>query len=110
MTYLFSILGRGARPDLRASRNDRFFGSSTFSGQLTPPAADSQLSEFDRIDFNGNNGWTKGHGADSSLRIMRDMDARGELDKDLLLGYMLAKGHGGTRIKRLSSLVDKVRP
>lgn len=41
---------------------------------------------------------------------MRDMDARGELDKDLLLGYMLAKGHGGTRIKRLSSLVDKVRP
>lgn len=77
------------------------------SGEPTPPATAKQLDDFDRIAFNGNNGWTRGFGADVTTRILRDMAARSDLDKDLLLGYMVANGHSGKQIARLGELVDQ---
>jgi hypothetical protein len=78
------------------------------TGEPTRPAlSDAQRKTFDRIEFNGNNGWTRGFGADSTARILRSLRDAGDLDKELLLGYMVAKGKHGRAIDRLVDLIDK---
>ena len=72
------------------------------------PITEEQLAEYKRIDFNGNNGWASGFGADQTRRILRSLDSIGELDRDHLIGHMLAMGHNARHLKRLRTLVDKL--
>lgn len=62
----------------------------------------------DQLHFHGNNSWRRGFGADMATRILDDLARAGELDKDLLLGAMLAYGHSGDAIENLAALIDRV--
>lgn len=68
---------------------------------------DSQRKLLDRIHFYGNNGWTTGFGKNQTTRILQDTNAEG-MACDVILGSMVAKGHGKKAIERLGVIVDKL--
>lgn len=72
------------------------------------PLSPDVESAYERIHFNGNNGWTSGFGADQTRRILRSLGSQGAIDRDDLLGRMLAKGHNARHLKRLAALVDRL--
>jgi hypothetical protein len=65
-----------------------------------------QREEFERIHFYGNNGWTNGFGNNQLRRILMELQTKGLLNRGLLLGCMLAKGHNGRALTRLSKIID----
>jgi len=67
---------------------------------------EAQRDEFERIHFYGNNGWTSGFGNNQARRILMELQGNSLLDRDLLLGCMLAKGHNGRALSRLSEIID----
>jgi hypothetical protein len=79
------------------------------TGEATPdPRSENQLKEFDRIYFYGNNGWGDSFVKQAVSRILADLRDAGEMDRDLLLGYVVARGKHGDAVKRLGALVDRV--
>jgi hypothetical protein len=64
--------------------------------------------ELDRLHFYGNNGWTSGYGQEQAKRLLRDLRSKGQLDRGLVLGYMLAKQHNGKSIARLGKIIDQL--
>jgi hypothetical protein len=85
--------------------------TNLLTGEVTKDTrTKEQAKEFERIHFYGNNNWTTGFGKDQSTRILQDMHAKGILDRDLLLGYQLAKHHHGKGLDRLAKMVDGIAP
>lgn len=79
------------------------------TGDRTPDTrTEEQRRELDRLHFYGNNGWTTGFGKDQATRLLSDLQRRGLLDTDVVLGYMLAKGHHGKAIDRLAKIIGKL--
>jgi hypothetical protein len=72
------------------------------------PVDEAMAKALDGVHFYGNNGWTRGFGADQALRKLEAMRDAGQLDRETILGDMLARGHGHKAVKRLGLLIDKV--
>jgi hypothetical protein len=76
------------------------------------PTADTrsaeQLKALESIHFNGNNGWSRGFGQDQAKRVLSDMQAKGILDRDMVLGTMVARGHYGDSVERLGKVIDRL--
>jgi hypothetical protein len=56
---------------------------------MVPQLSAAARELYDRIEFNGNNGWADAPGKRDAIRDLRELKAMGELDADLLHGYML---------------------
>lgn len=67
---------------------------------------EAQTEGAKRIAFYGNNGWTSGFGKTQTTRILDDMRAAGTLDRDIILGYVVAHGSQGKAVKRLAAMID----
>jgi len=78
------------------------------SGETAAPTDQATRQALDGLHFYGNNGWTRGFGADQTLRKLATMRDAGQLNKQLILGDMLARGHGHKAVVRLAALIDKV--
>ena len=78
------------------------------SGETAAPADQAMSQALDGLHFYGNNGWTRGFGANQTLRKLATMRDVGQLNKQLILGGMLARGHGHKAVARLGVLIDKV--
>lgn len=77
------------------------------TGETTPDtrtAAD--LADLEFLHVNGNNGWAKGYGQDRARDTLREMRNQGRLDRPLILGFMVAKGHSGESVDRLAKIID----
>jgi hypothetical protein len=75
--------------------------------EMTPDTrTESQQTVLDRVHFYGNNGWTKGFGRDQATRILRDALRQEDLNSDVILGYMVARGHHGKAVDRLAKILD----
>jgi hypothetical protein len=72
------------------------------------PVDDAMRKALDGLHFYGNNGWTRGFGQEQAQRKLELMREAGQLDKETILGDMLARGHGAKAVARLGDLVDRV--
>ena len=61
----------------------------------------------DRILWNRNNGWADVAGKHDALHDLRELRARGMLDKDRLIGFVVSR-KGFESVVRLGKLVDRV--
>ncbi|WP_156725794.1 hypothetical protein [Streptomyces apocyni] len=68
-----------------------------------------QRRELERIHDYGNNGWTRGFGADRSTFILGGLLGQDGIDGDIVLGYMVARGHDGRSVARLAKIIENVR-
>ena len=79
------------------------------TGEVTPdPRTEDQRNELDRIHFYGNNGWASGFGRDQATRVLRDLLKSGDIKSEIVLGYMLAKGHSHKSIDGLAVLIKRL--
>ncbi len=77
--------------------------------ETTPDTrSEEQREQFERIHFYGNNGWTTGFGKDQANRVLAGLHQQGLLDADVVLGFMLARGHHGTAVERLATIIRKL--
>lgn len=76
--------------------------------EQTPPPAPELEEGFDLISYEGNNGWTRGFGADHAIRELRGLKQRDDFDLPTLEGAMILRGHRAEAIKRLEGLAAKV--
>jgi hypothetical protein len=74
------------------------------TGQTSEPFGTEVAEELDRVLFYGNNGWTRGFGADQTLRILTDLRRTGFNDADAIVGYVGAHGKSSKAMARLRSL------
>lgn len=80
------------------------------TGEVTPDTRTKEQRELlGRIHWYGNNGWTTGFGRDQASRVLAELQRQGLLDADVVLGYMVAKGHHGKAVDRLEKMLLKVR-
>lgn len=77
------------------------------SGSETAGIDPARAEYVDRIIWYGNNGWTRGFGADNTARILSEMKRAGVLDRDEVLGVAAAEGKGAKALQRLEKLIDR---
>lgn len=75
--------------------------------ELTPALSADATKLYERIDWNGNNGWHDDYGKRDALRDLRRLREIGELDPHDLAGYMIGR-HSNTAIRKLLELAKKV--
>ena len=75
--------------------------------QLAPALSAEAIKLYERIDWNGNNGWHDDYGKHDALRDLRRLREIGELDPQDLAGYMIGR-HSNTAIHKLLDLAKKV--
>lgn len=68
-----------------------------------------QHHELERIHSYGNNGWTRGFGADRSASILSGLLGQDGVDADIIAGHMVARGHDGRSIARLTKIIERVQ-
>lgn len=73
----------------------------------TSAPAPALEAAFDRISFQGNNGWPRGYGADHATRELSILKQRADFDGPILQGAMILRGHHAHAIKRLEALATK---
>jgi hypothetical protein len=78
------------------------------TGEQAPPPAPKLEEGFDLISYEGNNGWTRGFGADHATRELRGLKQREDFDLSSLQRAMILRGHHAEEIKRLEGLDAKV--
>jgi len=83
-------------------------GAVDLTGRSSAPQAlDPRLTEaLDRLEFHGNNGWTRGFGQDQARRILADLHSARLLDRSVIVGAMLARGSSTKAVQRLEQLID----
>lgn len=74
--------------------------------ELTPALSADAIKLYERIDWNGNNGWHDEYGKRDALRDLRTLREIGELDPNDLAGYMVGR-HSNTAIRKLLELAKK---
>ena len=96
---------------------EKLHGWATFTGALnikskeamSPKLSAAARELYERIEFNGNNGWADAPGKRDAIRDLRELKDMGELDVDLLRGYMLTRSQtSDTAIERLIKLAEGV--
>lgn len=75
--------------------------------EVPAPLAPAQAQLYERILWNGNNGWADAPGKRDALHDLRELRALGKLNKGLLIGYMVSRTYYDD-VVRLGKLVDKV--
>ncbi|HWC35471.1 MAG TPA: hypothetical protein VG650_11680 [Mycobacteriales bacterium] len=70
--------------------------------------AETHRADLEHLSFVGNNGWADNYGKEAAVRTLQTMKAKGGLDAGVILGFMIAAGHAGRRVERLSKLIDRV--
>jgi hypothetical protein len=75
--------------------------------ELAPALSADAIKLYERIDWNGNNGWHDEYGKRDALRDLRRLREIGELDPHDLAGYMIGR-HSNTAIRKLLELAKKV--
>ncbi|WP_322769054.1 hypothetical protein [Frankia sp. Cr1] len=79
-------------------------------GTISPDDRSEHLREaLESIQRVGNNGWTNGFGKDAAVRVLQELHSRGDLDPDLVLGYVLARGQHAKAVERLAKIIEGVR-
>lgn len=79
------------------------------TGAPTPDSrTETQREDLEHLSFIGNNGWGDVYGKRDAKLILRDMRDRSELDRDVVLGFMVARGHHHRAIGHLARLIDNV--
>lgn len=79
------------------------------TGQPTPDhRTERQREALDRIHAYGNNGW--GGRAEGAVRALQDLQRADPLDPDVIVGAMLARGHGWQSLRDLAALIEKTGP
>lgn len=92
-------------------------GWATFAGAfdlstwttMTDPLSQEVREIYDRIVWNGNNSWMDAHGKSAALRDVRRLNELDQLDRDLLLGYVLNRKRFAAALQ-LETLIEKVQP
>jgi hypothetical protein len=74
--------------------------------ELAPALSADAIKLYERIHWNGNNGWYDDYGKRDALRDLRRLREIGELDPDDLAGYMIGR-HSNTAIRKLLELAKK---
>ncbi|MEV7374491.1 hypothetical protein AB0O51_26870 [Streptomyces sp. NPDC090301] len=69
----------------------------------TPP----QRSLLEYVHRNGNNGWANGFGAENAASQLRELIAGG-VDQDIILGFMVARGHDEESLERLAAIIKEI--
>lgn len=95
--------------------DDRLAGWAAFAGAynvgtgklMTPGLSDETLATYERLLWNGNNGWADARGKRQAVVDLDQLRERGELKRDLILGYMLQKKNHEA-VARLAKLIDNV--
>lgn len=67
-----------------------------------------QREDLDRIHFYGDNGWAPRHDRTQVAGILRDLIPQPGMTADVILGYMVARGHGGDAVGRLSNVIESL--
>ncbi|MCX2182662.1 hypothetical protein KV205_19315 [Streptomyces sp. SKN60] len=67
----------------------------------------AQRTRLEDIHSYGNNGWSRGFGADGAERVLPDLLAGG-VGRDIILGFMVARGHDEDSVERLAAIIEKV--
>ncbi|TFC22097.1 hypothetical protein E3O55_18950 [Cryobacterium sp. MDB1-18-2] len=75
--------------------------------EVQAPLGAAEVKLYDRILWNGNNGWADAAGKRDALHDLRELRAMGLLDKDRLIGFMVSD-KGFEAVARLVKLVDGV--
>ncbi|MFF5931616.1 hypothetical protein [Streptomyces hydrogenans] len=78
------------------------------NGQTTPEAwTPAQRTLLEDIDRYGNNGWAPGFDAEGAARLLPQLIADG-VDQNVILGFMVARGHDETSVERLASIIGRL--
>jgi hypothetical protein len=77
------------------------------TGTPAAPFSADIAKQLDRVIFHGNNGWTRGFGADQTLRILTDLRRAGFDDLAGVTGFVGALGKSGKSMARLRALALK---
>lgn len=75
--------------------------------EVPAPLAPAETVLYERILWNGNNGWADAAGKRDALHDLRELRVMGKLDKDSLIGYMVSR-EDYEAVVRLGKLVDTV--
>lgn len=73
----------------------------------TPPLAGTIKSVVDRLVFYGNNGFGDDFGKRQARSILSELSHQGSLNRDLILGAVLAAGSSARATMNLGRLMDK---
>jgi hypothetical protein len=76
--------------------------------RMAPVLSDEALALYKRIEWNGNNAWADDHGKRTAKQDLGKLSSMGELDVDLLRGYMLIR-KDEKAVERLIKLAETVR-
>jgi hypothetical protein len=88
----------------------RAVGAIDLTGGPPLDALPDEVAEaLDQLHFYGNNGWTRGFGADQATRVLQELHRAGRLDRDEVTSAMLARSKHADAVKRLGQLIDKVQ-
>lgn len=79
------------------------------TGEAVPESrSDSERESLEMLHFVGNNGWHSDPGKERATQIIGDMIRQGEMRRDVILGYMVAKGRSGRSVNDLAKLIDRL--
>lgn len=68
-----------------------------------------QITALDALYTNGNNGWADDFGAAGARQVLVELPAADRPDRDVIAGYMTARGKHAKAIDRLTAIVDATR-
>jgi hypothetical protein len=77
------------------------------TGEVTEDTrTDLQRDRLEQLRFVGSsNGWTDNYGKRDARRLLDEMREAGALDREVILGYMIAGGMSRSAVAQLASLI-----
>jgi hypothetical protein len=76
------------------------------------PTSDTRSAEaigyLEQLHRSGNNGWTTAFDKRGVPHLLAEMREQGSLDRDIVCGYMLARGHSSESIKNLTGIMARL--
>lgn len=79
------------------------------TGEATPKLLATIRDAVERLKYYGNNAFAERFGKDRARSIVGELRGRGDFDRDLVLGAVLAAGVSAHGVKNLAALIDRVR-
>jgi hypothetical protein len=78
------------------------------TGETTPDTRSAEMREsLAHLVVSGNNAWADSYGKRMAQHILRDLRDRGELDRDLLVGHVVAHHASDRAMKILDRLIQR---
>jgi len=79
------------------------------TGEATPKLPATIRDAVERLKYYGNNAFAERFGKDRARSIVGELRGRGDFDRDLVLGAVLAAGVSAHGVNNLAALIDRVR-